>query len=134
MLITAASAADIDVPVIDPAQFGITATPEVMHALAASMTTTVSQTLRAQYEAKYEAEIAQRIQAEVRQRVEAELANRVQAIYEQLLLSRRRMFGRSSETHAGQGRLFDEADALAQTTTEADEQAQLPLSSTVAAE
>jgi hypothetical protein len=37
----------------------------------------------------------------VAERVEAELAKRVQAIYEQLILSRRRMFGRSSEAQAG---------------------------------
>ena len=51
---------------------------------------------------------------------------RILEIYEQLRLARRRMFGPSSESHAGQGWLFDEAEALVEATPEADDTAQLP--------
>jgi transposase len=123
----------IDVPPIDPAQYGVSATAELMRALTAAITATVSDTLRTEYEARYKAEIAQHVDAMVAERVEAELAKRVQAIYEQLILSRRRMFGRSSEAQTGQARLFDEADALASQTTQADDQVALPPATTDAA-
>jgi transposase len=42
-----------------------------------------------------------------------EFERRILAIYEQLRLARRRLFGPSAESHAAQGWLFDEADALA---------------------
>ena len=51
---------------------------------------------------------------------------RILEIYEQLRLARRRMFGPSSESHAGQGWLFDEAEALAESAPEADGTATLP--------
>ena len=52
---------------------------------------------------------------------------RILEIYEQLRLARRRMFGPSSESHAGQAWLFDEAEALAQVAPEAGgDTAQLP--------
>jgi len=70
--------------------------------------------------------IEARIQQEVATRVETAVAQRMQAIYEQLLLSRRRMFGPSSEAHAGQSRLFDETEVLAADTTENDEAAVIP--------
>lgn len=46
-------------------------------------------------------------------------------LHEQIILSRRRMFGPSSES-TGQGRLFDEAEVLAATSTEAQDIAPLP--------
>lgn len=46
-------------------------------------------------------------------------------LHEQIVLARRRMFGPSSES-AGQGRLFDEAEVLAATSTEAQDIAPLP--------
>lgn len=49
--------------------------------------------------------------AAIEQRVEARMEARIQQLYEQLLLSRRKQFGPSSESHAGQGWLFDEAEA-----------------------
>ena len=45
-------------------------------------------------------------------------------LHEQIVLARRRMFGPSSES-AGQGRLFDEAEVLAATSTEAQDIAPL---------
>ena len=51
---------------------------------------------------------------------------RILEIYEQLRLARRRMFGPSSESHAGQGWLFDEAEALVESAPEADDTATLP--------
>src|ERR1035437_5603409 len=49
-------------------------------------------------------------------------------LYEQIVLSRRRMFGASSES-AGQFHLFDEAEVLAATSTEAQDVAPLPTQS-----
>ena len=61
---------------------------------------------------------------------EAELQKAFQArileLYEQLRLSRQRMFGRSSESHAGQSWLFDEAEALVESEPEAGDTAKLP--------
>jgi transposase len=51
---------------------------------------------------------------------------RILELYEQLRLSRSRMFGRSSESHAGQGWLFDEAEALVEAAPEASDTAKLP--------
>ena len=50
---------------------------------------------------------------------------RLRELYEQIALARRRMFGPSSES-AGQFHLFDEAEVLAATATEAQDVAQLP--------
>ena len=47
-------------------------------------------------------------------------------LFEQFLLGRKRMFGSSSEQSSAQGRLFDEADALAAQATEHDDVAPLP--------
>ena len=66
------------------------------------------------------------IDARNRAEYEAQLEARVQALFEQLVLSRRRQFGRSMETSAAQYRLFDEADSLAEDSTEADDVAVLP--------
>jgi transposase len=51
-------------------------------------------------------------------------------LHEQIVLSRRRMFGASSES-AGQFHLFDEAEMLAATSTEAQDVAPLPTSAKV---
>ncbi len=51
---------------------------------------------------------------------------RILELYEQLRLARRRMFGPSSESHAGQAWLFDEAEALAESAPEAGDTATLP--------
>ena len=51
---------------------------------------------------------------------------RILELYEQLRLARRRMFGPSSESHAGQGWLFDEAEALAESAPNAGDTASLP--------
>lgn len=51
---------------------------------------------------------------------------RILEIYEQLRLARGRMFGPSSESHAGQGWLFNEAEALVESVPEAGDAAALP--------
>lgn len=65
----------------------------------------------------WQAQVEQRLQADYERRYE----ERVQRIYEQLRLARRRLFGPSSESHAGQGWLFDEAEAQV-----GEQQAELP--------
>lgn len=50
----------------------------------------------------------------------------IQRMIEQLVLARHRQFGVSSEQLSGQARLFDEAEVLAQASTEADDTAPLP--------
>ncbi|WP_370576627.1 IS66 family transposase [Mycoavidus sp. B2-EB] len=57
-----------------------------------------------------------------------EVQEKFKRLIEQIVLSRRRMFGPSSEA-SGQGRLFDEAEGLAQASTEAQEIAPLPAQS-----
>ena len=47
-------------------------------------------------------------------------------LFEQFLLARRRMFGASSEQQASQARLFDEAEALAATSSQEQDSAPLP--------
>ena len=47
-------------------------------------------------------------------------------LFEQFVLSRHRQFGAGSEQLSGQARLFDEAETLAQTTTEAEDHAPIP--------
>ncbi len=59
---------------------------------------------------------------------------RILEIYEQLRLARRRMFGPSSESHAGQGWLFNEAEALVDAAPEASEVAPLPPAAEVSTE
>ena len=49
----------------------------------------------------------------------------IQHMLEQLVLARHRMFGVSSEQLSAQGRLFDEVELLASTSTEADDTAAL---------
>jgi transposase len=51
---------------------------------------------------------------------------RILEIYEQLRLARGRMFGPRSESHAGQGWLFNEAEALVESVPEAGDAAALP--------
>lgn len=51
---------------------------------------------------------------------------RILEIYEQLRLARRRMFGPSSESHASQGWLFNEAEALIESAPETGDTAALP--------
>ena len=51
---------------------------------------------------------------------------RIPEIYEQLRLARRRMCGPSSESHAGQGWLFNEAEALVESAPHSGDTATLP--------
>ena len=58
--------------------------------------------------------------------IKREAQDYVQRMLEQLVLARHRLFGASSEQHSGQSRLFDEAEVLAQATTEAQDIAPIP--------
>jgi len=112
-------------PEIDPEQFGISASA------LEQLTQTLHEQLSAQYAAHYEAHYSAHYAAHYDAHYDAhysahyerEFQQRMQKLYEDLILARRRMFGRSSEAHPAQGRLFDEADAIAPETTEADDQA-----------
>jgi transposase len=56
--------------------------------------------------------------------------NYISHLFEQFTLARHRTFGSSSEQLSAQGRLFDEAEVLAESTTEAQDIAPLPPEST----
>lgn len=60
-----------------------------------------------------------------------EAHNYIIRMIEQLVLARHRLFGVSSEQLSAQGRLFDEAEALVQSTTEAQDVAELPAEAAV---
>ena len=75
------------------------------------------QTQRLEQEQAFEKRAAEQLKA---------FEARILELYEQLRLSRQRMFGRSSESHAGQGWLFDEAEALVESAPEASDTAKLP--------
>lgn len=80
-----------------------------------------------QIERRITEQIERRVTTQIEQRLQAEYEQRVQQLYEQLRLARRRLFGPSSETHAGQGWLFDEAEVQAAASSEADERVELPM-------
>lgn len=123
---------------IDPAQFGVSASPEAMQRLVAAVTESVRESVTAavvgSITESVTASLHAKFQAEYDAKFEESLRQRVQEIYEQLRLARHRQFGRSSEAHAGQGRLFDEAEALALGTTEADDIAPLAQEANTGAE
>ena len=99
--------------------------PAVLKALLLAQQRAFETQFAAQFERlrlKQEAAIKTR-EAELQKAFEA----RILELYEQLRLARRRMFGPSSESHAGQAWLFDEAEALAEAAPKAGgDTAQLP--------
>jgi transposase len=66
-------------------------------------------------------------------RMRREAQETITRMLEQMALARHRLFGASSEQLAGQARLFDEAEVLAQSSTEAQDVAPLPEMSTLPA-
>jgi len=84
--------------------------------------------LERQHQEKLDAALtdaAKQHQIEMREAQEA-FHQHLQAVYEDIRLSRQRLFGRSSESHPGQLALqFDEAEAVAQGSTEADDQGEI---------
>ncbi|WP_159078746.1 hypothetical protein [Orrella marina] len=98
----------IEMPEIDPEQFGISASA------LEQLTQTLHEQLSAQYAAHYEAHYSAHYAAHYDAHYDAhysahyerEFQQRMQKLYEDLILARRRMFGRSSEAHPAQGRLF----------------------------
>ena len=61
--------------------------------------------------------------------IKREAQEQVLRLIEQITLARQRLFGTSSEQLSAQGRLFDEAEALAQSSAEAQDIAPVPLAS-----
>lgn len=85
--------------------------------------------LKVLFEEAVAQQVAQQVAAQLAIQLAAQAQTfeaRIQQIYEQLRLARRRMFGPSAETHAGQGWLFDEADAQAAHSGESDDTVALP--------
>ena len=79
----------------------------------------------AAYESTMKAAIAAAVEASA-SAIKREAQDYVQRMLEQLVLARHRLFGASSEQYSGQSRLFDEAEALAHATTEAQDAAPIP--------
>lgn len=79
------------------------------------------QTIKAAIEAAVEAAVAA-----AKREAQAEM----QRMIEQLVLARHRQFGASSEQMDGQARLFDEAEVLAQASSQADDTAAIPTPTT----
>lgn len=61
--------------------------------------------------------------------VKLKALSNIQRLFEQFILSRHRLFGSSSEQLSAQSRLFDEAEVLAEPTTDAQDIAPLPAES-----
>ncbi|MFN4261981.1 MAG: IS66 family transposase zinc-finger binding domain-containing protein, partial [Gemmataceae bacterium] len=98
----------------------------------AAQLATLVETLQREQEAALKAREAE-LQREFQQHLQAREAElqkafnaRILELYEQVRLSRRRMFGPRSEAHPGQGWLFDEAEALIEAAPEASDTAVLP--------
>ncbi|MET3120120.1 hypothetical protein AAKU64_004368, partial [Undibacterium sp. GrIS 1.8] len=72
-------------------------------------------------QAAHEAELNRAIAA-----IEREAQEKIQHLIEQMIQARHRMFGASSEQLVAQGRLFDEAEALAADKTDVDDIAAIP--------
>jgi transposase len=103
-------------------------TREVTEYVTREVTEQVTEHVTAQVTEKVTLEVTEKVTAELRKEHQAEII----AFFEQLKAERRRYFGPSADT--AQGRLFDEADMLAATTTEADDRALLPPVDTTAPE
>ena len=95
--------------------------------MAAQLDAGTCDLLRQELRAELRGEIKQEIiEAEVKVHVQAEVIKCVRAFIKELEMQRRRQFGRSTETSSAQYRLFDEADALAENSSDEDDQAELP--------
>ena len=81
------------------------------------------------YAAAIEGIVAQAVKLAVAEAVAAarlEAKAEMQRMIEQIILARHRQFGVSSEQLSAQARLFDEAETLAQSSTESDDVAAIP--------
>ena len=92
----------------------------------AELSEEIRQEVSQQLQAQFEAEVKARLDIEFKTRVEAEVLKRLRVYIKEMEMARRRQFGRSTETSSAQYRLFDEADALAESSSDADDQAELP--------
>jgi transposase len=108
-------------PAINPSEFVLpTILPDDIAALKALL-----HAQRAAHESTMKAAIAAAVEASANA-IKREAQDYVQRMLEQLVLARHRLFGVSSEQLSGQARLFDEAEALVQATTEAQDAASIP--------
>src|SRR5690625_310772 len=116
---------------------------DASEALVAAIAAQARAQLPAEHEAalaQREAEVAEQVRASVTEQVTASVTAEVTAklktehfqqmmkLYEELRLQRRRMFGSSSEAHAGQYCLFNEAELALAEAPAAPETAGLPAS------
>jgi transposase len=97
---------------IDPDAYGINVSDPAMQQFLAALTQQISRQVTAQ--------VTEQVTRALKEEHRAEILR----LYEQLQAERRRYFGPSADT--AQARLFDEAEALAQDTTEADDTIAIP--------
>jgi transposase len=120
----------VTAPLIDPARYGVSASESAMQRLVADLYQQLSTQLVDDITRRVTEQVTARVTQEVTEKVTRQLKQEHHAeilqILEQLQAERRRYFGPSADT--AQGRLFDEADVLAQNTTEADDAVAIPAS------
>src|SRR5690606_20740955 len=90
--------------------------------LSTQLVDDITRRVTEQVTARVTQEVTEKVTRQLKQEHHAEILQ----ILEQLQAERRRYFGPSADT--AQGRLFDEADVLAQNTTEADDAVAIPAS------
>lgn len=103
----------------------------LLHAQHAAHITAVEAAVKVAVEAAVKVAVAAAVEAAA-DAVKREAQAYVQRMLEQLVLARHRLFGASSEQLSGQSRLFDEAEALAHATTDAQDIAAIPPETTPA--
>ena len=106
-------------PAILPDDIGVL--KALLHAQQAAVTATVASAV----EAAVKTAVAAAIEATTAQ-IRREAQETIARMIEQMVLARHRQFGVSSEQLPGQARLFDEAEVLAQASTEAQDSATIP--------
>lgn len=118
---------------IDPDAYGINVSDPAMQQFLAALTQQISRQVTQQVTEQITAQVTAQVTSQVTEHVTRALKEEHRAeilkLYEQLQAERRRYFGPSADT--AQGRLFDEAEALAQDTTEADDTVAIPGAGTV---
>src|SRR5690606_12042798 len=92
--------------------------------LSAKLVDDITRQVTAQVTEQVTAQITQEVTEKVTRQLKQEHHAEILQILEQLQAERRRYFGPSADT--AQGRLFDEAEAQARNTTEADETVAIP--------
>lgn len=107
-----------------PERSSLSTLPTTQHELQALLHAEQAQLVEqatAQMNEHIAAQVAAEVAAQVAAEVATQVALKVQQILEELRLGRHKMFGPSSESHVGQGLLFNEAEALASETSDVDD-------------